>query len=193
MPASAEIADHGGGLAFDLARCRARRVQTLKRDGWRACTARRIFSSTRQCRKQVGDLERAADAGLRDRFRRQAGDAAPAPAGRRRRRAAYMPEIRLKAVVLPAPFGPISACKRAVAHGEARALDRFDAAEMLHHTRALRGSRRSDASAGLQEIRQRLGADAGAPAMAASSTTVLRNGASHALGDADQPASARTR
>ena len=43
----------------------------------------------------------------------------------------YMPEIRLKAVVLPAPFGPMRAWSDAVPHGDVDALDGFDAAEML--------------------------------------------------------------
>ena len=74
-----------------------------------------------------------------DRFRRQAGDRRP-----RRRTSPWsgrnMPEIRLKAVVLPAPLGPISACSARSLHGDVDALDRLDAAEALGDAGARRGS-----------------------------------------------------
>ena len=63
----------------------------------------------RQRREQIGDLERAADALGRDVLGTQASDRVP----RKLDRAAVgreKAESRLNAVVLPAPFGPISAC-----------------------------------------------------------------------------------
>ena len=58
----AEVAHDRRRFAFDSARLSAA-AQQLKRCGWRACTASRMFSSTGSARKQIGDLKRAADAG----------------------------------------------------------------------------------------------------------------------------------
>ena len=59
----------------------------------------------RKARKQIGELERAAEPGSCTRGRREPRDVPPvsrtSPA-----LAANCPEIRLKLVVLPAPFGP---------------------------------------------------------------------------------------
>ncbi len=54
-----------GGLGVDVGEASAD-VHQAKRFAWRACTARRMFSSHREPAEQIGDLERAADAGARD-------------------------------------------------------------------------------------------------------------------------------
>ena len=84
-------------------------VQTSKRRGWRACTARRMFSSIgRVGNRLVIWNERPMPArqmrsGGRPEMSSAPSRIVPASGGN-------MPETRLKAVVLPAPLGPISAC-----------------------------------------------------------------------------------
>ena len=62
----AEIADERRGLGVDVGDAIGRASTRRSAWRWRACTARRTFSSHREAAEQVGDLERAADAGARD-------------------------------------------------------------------------------------------------------------------------------
>ena len=96
----------------------------------RACTAEAHVLLDRQRREQIGDLERAADAGggdvlgSRPAIERPASSIVPLSGG-------YRPERRLNAVVLPAPFGPIRACNVRSRTVKDNAVDRMNAAEML--------------------------------------------------------------
>ena len=65
-----------------------------------------------------------------------------------------MPETRLNAVVLPAPFGPISACKVRSRTREGHAFDSLDAAEMLDDALGLE-DRPVEVRAGFRNCRQR--------------------------------------
>ena len=173
-------------------RWRARCVQRSKRRGWRACTARRMFSAIgRAGNRLVIWNERPTPARqMRSGGRPEMSSARPAaivPVS-----GGNMPETRLKAVVLPAPFGPISACKRAVAHRERHAFDRLDAAEILDD--AL-GTSSTGPSHGARGFRN---AGSGAsptsrPAIAAASTVVLRQRREHAARRRPPARSARTR
>ena len=103
---------------------RARRRHGSKRLGARACTARRMFSSTDSAGNRLVIWNERPTPAARDLFGREARDRASAPASPCPASGANMPEIRLKAVVLPAPFGPISACSVRSAHGDVDVLRR---------------------------------------------------------------------
>ena len=118
-----------------------------------ALAPRPRISSHRQRREDARDLERAADAAPHD---------LGAARGRRcpRRRAgcarirANAPEIRLKNVVLPAPFGPITAVSEPVGKSSVTSLHRGDAAEGL--------SRGASTCSMVSLLRLRLGNHSGA-------------------------------
>ena len=83
----------------------------------------------RQRRKDARDLERAADAAPDDRGAASAGDVLARRTGSRPASGRNAPEIRLKNVVLPAPFGPITAVSEPAGKLERDVADRGDAAE----------------------------------------------------------------
>ncbi len=131
MPSQAEERISSRGLGVDLRVAvdvapgvEARRVPRLQRQAQ--------VLVDRQAAEQVGDLERAREALLADAVRR-AGRGSSRPC--RRTRAAVGREqartTRLNRVVLPAPFGPISAWISPALDREARVRDGADAAEVL--------------------------------------------------------------
>ena len=97
-----------------------------------------------------------------------------------------MPESRLNAVVLPAPFGPISACSVRSCHDDLGVRDRADAAEAFgklardqHRTVGRACASASAAGSGASCAISR-------PAIAAASTCALAERREQALGDADE-------
>src|ERR1700720_2995217 len=85
-------------------------VRGSKRRGCRACTARRMFSPTLNAGNRLVIWNerpmpaRAISSGVCPAIGWPISDTAPSSGG-------YMPDNRLNAVVLPAPLGPISACR----------------------------------------------------------------------------------
>ncbi len=150
-------------------------VQTSNRRGWRACTARRMFSEIgRVGNRLVIWNERPMPArqmrsGGRPEMSSAPSRIVPASGGN-------MPETRLKAVVLPAPLGPISACSVRSRTENVTPSTALMPPKCFTIPSALStGPSRCDAGfrksgSGASPILR--------PAMAAASTTVLRNGAS---------------
>ena len=91
----------------------------------------------RERRKRPHDLEGAADAAAADLVGRQPVDALARERDACRRPARSTPAIMLNSVVLPAPFGPITAKIDALRHREADVVDRAQAAEALRDVRHL--------------------------------------------------------
>ncbi len=122
------------GIAVDVAPgVEARRMPRLQRQAQ--------VLVDRQAAEQVGDLERAGEALLADAVRRRGrGSRRPFRRTRAARPARNRPDTRLNRVVLPAPFGPISAWIFARLDREARVRDGADAAEVLRDARRPRST-----------------------------------------------------
>ena len=143
-----------------------------------------------QRREQVGDLERAADARRGDALGRQARRSARRPAGWCRASGGNMPETRLKAVVLPAPLGPISACSV-----RSRTVKSTPSTALMPPKCLTIPSSLEDGPASMRAGFRKSGSGASPilrPAMAASSTAVLRNEREHARRPRRPAPSART-
>ena len=83
----------------------------------------------RQAGEGLHDLEGAGDAAPREPMRRLAGDVLAGDSGPLPSLALRKPEMMANSVVLPAPFGPISAVMRPFGRDERRGIHRQQAAE----------------------------------------------------------------
>ncbi len=128
-------------------------VNGSNRRGCRACTARRIFSPTLSSGKQIGDLERAADARFGNLFRRVPRDGLAHQCRLpfvRREHAGQKIERR----GLACAIGADQSVQRAISDGNVDSLHRLDAAETLDHVAG--GQHRSfDQHLRPQKFRQR--------------------------------------
>ena len=185
----AEIADGGVGLGID--RVDRQRIG----DGIEAARMPRLHGEAdvfadAERRKQVGDLERAADAGARDLLRRMPGDRLA-----QQRYRAFVRRIHARQQIerrgLAGAVGADQRMQRAVGDGDVDALHRLDAAEALDDVAG--GQHRSvDVGFRPQEFRQRQHFDA-ARRHRGVFVDLLAERRDQPLADADQARSAKTR
>ena len=113
------------------ARPRRRRQARRRARGRRQMRADRDVLPHRQARERLHDLEGAGDAAPRQPMRRLAGDVGAVVDDAALRSACAKPEMIENSVVLPAPFGPISAVMRPACASERCPVDGEQAAEAL--------------------------------------------------------------
>ena len=143
---------------FVRAPCASR--QNAKRRGSRACTARRTFSSTVERGKRLVIWNERPMPARVIRSARQPGDRAAGERRSCRGPGENMPEIRLNAVVLPAPLGPISACSVRSRIASDRSRTAWMPPNCLRERRRLEDRPHGPPRARLEEVGQRRSAPA---------------------------------